>query len=334
MHTATKSTNPDQLLVRGIGLRALTASIFNYTVGSGIFVLPALVVAQLGTAAPLAYLLCAAIMVLIVLIFAEAGSRVAATGGPYAYIETALGPLVGLIAGVLLTITDIAAAGAVSNVLGNSIARLLGWNAAFAPGLITATIIVGLAFVNVRGVKSGARLVEVSTVAKLIPLLLFVGVGVFFISPDNLAMDSVPPLKEITSTAGILFFAFAGIEAALLPSGEVRDSARNIPKAAIIALGITTLLYLSVQAVALGLLGPALADDRVAPLATAAQTFGGRPAFMLLLVGATVSMFGWMTGSMLAGPRGMFALARDGFLPRPIAKVHDRFRTPYIAMVL
>jgi APA family basic amino acid/polyamine antiporter len=332
MHTTTKRTNPDELLVRGIGLRALTASIFNYTVGSGIFVLPALVVAQLGTAAPLAYLLCAAIMVLIVLIFAEAGSRVAATGGPYAYIETALGPLVGLIAGVLLTITDIAAAGAVSNVLGNSIARLLGWNAGFAPGLITATIILGLAFVNVRGVKSGARLVEVSTVAKLIPLLLFVGIGLFFISPDNLVMNDVPPLKEITSTAGILFFAFAGIEAALLPSGEVRDSARTIPKAALIALGITTLLYLSVQAVALGLLGPALAEDKVAPLATAAQTFGGRPAFMLLLIGATVSMFGWMTGSMLAGPRGMFALARDGFLPRGMAKVHDTFRTPYIAI--
>ena len=102
--TTIPATNPDQLLVRGIGLRALTASIFNYTVGSGIFVLPALVVAQLGSAAPLAYLICAAIMVCIVLIFAEAGSRVNATGGPYAYVETSLGPLAGLVAGVLLSV--------------------------------------------------------------------------------------------------------------------------------------------------------------------------------------------------------------------------------------
>jgi APA family basic amino acid/polyamine antiporter len=332
MHTQT--ANPDQLLVRAIGVRALTASIFNYTVGSGIFVLPALVVAQLGSAAPLAYLLCAAIMVLIVLVFAEAGSRVAATGGPYAYITTALGPLPGLVAGILLSITDIAAAGAVSNVLGNSIARLLGLSSSIVGGLFTAIIILALATVNIRGVRSGARLVEIGTVAKLVPLLFFVTVGVFFIAPENLAIEAMPPLQDVTRTAGILFFAFAGIEAALLPSGEVRDSARAIPKAAILALCITTLLYLSVQAVALGLMGPALANDRVAPLATAAGTFAGRPAFMLLLVGAAISMFGWMTGSMLAGPRGLFALARDGFLPRPIAAVHSQYRTPHIAIAL
>ena len=173
--------NPDHLLVRGIGVRALTASIFNYTVGSGIFVLPALVVAQLGSAAPLAYLMCAAIMVLIVLIFAEAGSRVTMTGGPYAYVQTALGPLVGLVAGILLCITDIAAAGAVSNVLGNSIARLIGVEGRLVAGIITTSIIVALVAINVRGVRSGARLVEISTVAKLIPLLLFVIIGLFFI---------------------------------------------------------------------------------------------------------------------------------------------------------
>ena len=330
--TITPVTNPEQLLVRGLGLRALTASIFNYTVGTGIFVLPALVVAQLGSAAPLAYLMCAAIMLFIVLIFSEAGSRVSATGGPYAYLETALGPFVGLVGGILLCITDISAAGAVSNLLGSSVARLLGIQATFAPAIITTLVILLLATVNVRGVRSGARLVEISTLAKLIPLLLFILVGVFFISPDNLAIESAPPLKDVTRVAGTLFFAFAGIEAALQPSGEVRDSARTVPRAAMLALGVTTLLYLSVQAVALGLMGPALANDRVAPLATAASTFGGRPAFTLLLVGTTISIFGWMTGSILAGPRGMFALARDGFLPRGIAAVHPRFRTPHVAI--
>lgn len=327
-------TNPDELLVRGIGLRGLTASIFNYTVGSGIFVLPALVVANLGRGAPFAYLLCAAIMICIVLVFAEAGSRVSATGGPYAYVETALGPFFGLISGVLLCISDIGAAGAVSNIVGHSVARLLGIQAAFAPALITTLIVIMLAAINIRGVRAGTRLVEVSTVAKLIPLLLFVAVGVFFITPGNLIITEVPPLTDVTRTAGTLFFAFAGIEAALQPSGEVRDSTRTVPRAAIIALGLTTMLYLAIQAVAYGLMGEALADDRVAPLATAAGTFAGRPAYTLLLVGTTVSMFGWMTGSILAGPRGMFALARDGFLPRAVASVHPVTRTPYVAIIL
>jgi amino acid transporter len=332
--TEPRVTNPDELLVRGIGLRALTASIFNYTVGSGIFVLPALVVAQLGSAAPLAYLICAAIMVCIVLIFAEAGSRVTASGGPYAYVETALGPFVGLLAGVLLMITDIGAAGAVSNIVGHSVARLLGIEASFAPPLITTLVIVALAAVNIRGVRSGTRLVEISTVAKLVPLLLFVTVGLFFITPSNLVISEVPPLSDITRTAGTLFFAFAGIEAALQPSGEVRDSSRTVPRAAIYALGFTTLLYLAIQAVAYGIIGAAVADDRVAPLATAASTFAGRPAYMLLLAGATVSMLGWMTGSILAGPRGVFALARDGFLPRQIAHVHPVKRTPHVAIMV
>ena len=141
-------------------------------------------------------------------------------------------------------------------------------------------------------------------------------------------------MKDVTRTAGTLFFAFAGIEAALQPSGEVRDNARTVPRAVLFALGLTTLLYLAVQAVALGLMGTNLANDRVSPLATAARTFGGSPAFTLLLVGTTISMFGWMTGSILAGPRGLFALARDGFLPKQIAAVHPQTRTPYIAICL
>ncbi|MGB7737673.1 MAG: amino acid permease, partial [Steroidobacteraceae bacterium] len=96
--------DPDRLLVRELGLRQLTAHIFNYTVGSGIFVLPAIAAAQLGTAAPIAYLACAAVMAFVVMIFAEAGSRVTATGGPYAYIEVGLGPYFGLVAGILLNV--------------------------------------------------------------------------------------------------------------------------------------------------------------------------------------------------------------------------------------
>jgi basic amino acid/polyamine antiporter, APA family len=331
---AQPPANPDTLLVRGLGIRQLTATIFNYTVGSGIFALPAIVVSQLGGAAPLAYLLCAFVMGLVVLIFAEAGSRVTATGGPYAYVEVGLGPFIGFVTGVLIVLADVTAAGAISTLLAGSVARLVGVGGPLWEGAIVALLIAGLAALNIRGVRTGARVVEVFTVAKLVPLLAFVVVGAFFVSPANLRWGSMPSADRVTATAGTLVFAFTGMESALLPSGEVRRPSRTIPRAAMLALGSVTVLYLAVQAVALGVLGPALATDRVAPLAAAAATFAGSGGRLLLLTGAAISMFGWLTGPLLAGPRGIFALGRDGFLPRQVAAVHPRFRTPHVSIAV
>ncbi len=325
--------DPDKLLLRGLGLRQLTANIFNYTVGSGIFVLPGIVAATLGPPALLAYLLCAFIIGLVVLVFAEAGSRVTVTGGPYAYVEIGLGPLAGFIAGILLCVTDVGALAAIAMLLATYIASALHLSGGIANSIIAALMLAGLAAVNIRGVTSGARLIEVATVAKLLPLLLFVLVGIFYVSPANLRWTHIPSASSVASTAGILIFAFAGIEAALLPSGEVRDAARTVPRAAMLALGFVTLLYLAVQGVALGVLGPALGADRVAPLATAAGSFAGSAGRSVLLVGAAISMFGWVSGSILAGPRAFFALSRDGFLPRQLAHVHARFRTPHVAII-
>ena len=332
MQSAPASDDPDRLLVRALGVRQLTANIFNHTVGSGIFVLPAFAVLQLGSAAPAAYLVCAAVMALVVLMFAEAGSRVTITGGPYAYVEIGLGPFFGFAAGILLAVSQISAAGAIAMLLAESVARLLGLAGAVWPAAIVVLFVCGLAAVNIRGVSRGARVIEIFTAAKLVPLLFFVVVGAFFISPANLRWDTLPPAGQVATTVGTLIFAFTGIETALMPGGEVRDPTRTVPRAAMLALGGATLLYLAVQAVGLGVLGTALGDDTVAPLATAAGTFSGSKGAALVLAGASVSMFGWLTGSILAGPRALFALARDGFLPHRLAAVHPRFHTPHIAI--
>jgi APA family basic amino acid/polyamine antiporter len=326
------SPDPDRLLVRALGLRQLTATIFNHTVGSGIFVLPAFAVATLGSAAPVAYLVCAGVMALVVLIFAEAGSRVTITGGPYAYVEVGLGPFFGFAAGILLAVSQISAAGAIAMLLAQSITRLAGLGPAW-PGIIVIAFVGGLAAVNIRGVSWGARVIETFTAAKLVPLLFFVVVGAFFVSPARLHWDGLPPPGDVAATVGTLIFAFTGIETALMPSGEVRDPTRTVPRAAMLALGAATLLYLAIQAVGFGVLGPALADDTVAPLASATRVFAGGAGAALVLAGASVSMFGWLTGSMLAGPRALFALGRDGFLPRVFASVHPRFHTPHVAIV-
>jgi amino acid transporter len=214
-------------------------------------------------------------------------------------VETALGPFVGFLGGVLLLLAVLAA----------------------------------LAAVNVRGVAIGARTIELVTVAKLVPLLGFVAAGAFFVTPANLGVGAAPEMGAVLQSAGLVIFAFAGIEGALVPSGEVRAPARTVPRAALLGVGAATLLYLAIHLVAQGIQGPGLAEDRVTPLATAAETFAGPLGRTVMIVGAALSMFGFLSSALLAGPRCLFALGRDGFLPRGLAAVHGRYRTPHVAIV-
>ena len=326
--------NPDALLSRELGTRQLAAGIFNYVVGSGIFALPAIAMGMLGPAAPLAYLACAVLMGLVVLCFAEAGSRVSVSGGPYAYVEVALGPFIGFIAGALNYLTQIAATSAVTAFFAASVARLFGADESmvFKVALIVATFAI-LAWVNIRGVRTGARVLEVVTVAKLVPLAFFVIVGVFFVQTENLVWSSVPSFKETLGAAGILIFAFAGIEGALVPSGEVKDPNRTVPRAAFLALSLVTLLYIAVHLVAQGILGAELANDKVTPLATAAARFAGTAGFTVMVIGACISMLGHTSGAILATPRMLLAFGRDGFIPRWFASVHPGYRTPHVAIL-
>lgn len=326
--------NPDALLSRELGTRQLAANIFNYTVGSGIFVLPAFAVLQLGSAAPLAYVACAIIIGLVVMCFAEAGSRVSATGGPYAYVETALGPMFGFVAGCLVVATGGSAAAAVSSVLARSILTLVPDVSIWVNRAVIVLLVSLLVGINYRGVKTGARVIEVVTVAKLLPLLAFVFIGVFFIEPSNLVWSSVPNASAVLGTAGIVIFAFSGIEGSLIPSGEVKNPSKTVPRAAFLALGAATLLYLAIQFVALGILGTALADDRTTPLASAAGSIVGPTGRTILVVGAVISMFGYLSANVLSEPRGLFAMSRDHFLPRVLAAVHPNFHTPHKAIII
>jgi len=326
--------NPDALLTRELGTRQLAATIFNYTVGSGIFVLPAFAVLQLGTAAPLAYVACAIIIGLVVMCFAEAGSRVSATGGPYVYVETALGPMWGFVAGCLVLATGTSAAAAVASVLAEIILTLAPNSPVWMGRAVIVLLVTTLVTINYRGVKTGARVIEAVTVAKLLPLLAFVAIGVFFIEPSNLVWTAVPEASTVLSTAGIVIFAFSGIEGSLMPSGEVKNPAKTVPRAAFLALGAATLLYLAIQFVALGVMGTELALDHRTPLASAADAIVGPTGRTILVVGAAVSMFGYLSANVLSEPRGLFAMSRDGFLPRILKSVHPTFHSPHKAIVI
>ena len=327
-------TSPERSLVRAIGTWALAAGIINVTVGGGIFRLPADVAAALGPAAPLAYVVCAIAMGLIVLCFAEAGSRVSLTGGPYAYVELAFGPYVGFLTGVLIWLLGTTAVAAVSTVFATNAAKLFP---VFEQPVMRAVLLIAsfatVTTINILGVKQGSRLNGIATVAKLLPLVLLVVAGVFFIDPANLAVTAAPAAADVTRASIVLIFAFSGIESALVPSGEVKDPARTVPRAVFTAMLAITVLYIAIQLVAQGVLGAALATSTT-PLADAAGAVLGPWGSILLLTAVVVSTFGYLSGMTLAIPRALYAFGRDGYLPSVVASVHPRFRTPHVSIAI
>jgi amino acid transporter len=324
-------------LERVIGVSGLAAAIFNITVGAAIFVLPAHVAGQLGAAAPLAYLVCAAATALVALCFAEAGSRVPRTGGPYAYVETALGPYVGYICGVLMWLGITLAMGAVAMVFADALSGLVPPVADGVPrALLLVALFATLAVVNVQGAALGSRLSGISTLAKMLPLLAFVVLGLPQVRAENVAIRSMPPLATLGEAGLLLMNAFFGMETALQVSGEVLNPTRTVPRAIALALLGVAFFYVSVQLVAQGVLGSALASPETAkaPLAAATERFAGPAGARLILVGMIVSTFGFMTGTMLSTPRALYALAADGFLPRVLASVHPAHHTPHVAIAV
>ena len=320
-------------LARAIGRWGLAAGIVNVTIGGGIFRLPSGVAAEAGAAAPLAYLACTVAMGLIVLCFADAGSRVSMTGGPYAYVETAFGPFVGFVAGALLWVGVTLAVSAVCSFFADSLLALVP--ALGATGRAAAIVVVlgVLAAANVRGVGGVTRFNAVATVAKLLPLVLLVLVGLATMRWSNLAWSEPPTAAAVSRASVLLVFAFLGVESALVPSGEIEDPARTVPRAIFTAMAVVALLYVAIQVVAQGLLGAALPGDPT-PLASAGQVALGSAGRTMILVGSTVSMFAYVSGMTLNVPRMLFAFGRDGFLPGALARVHPRWRTPHVAIAV
>ena len=331
MSAPTQPANADSRLIRAVGTWALAASIVNVTIGGGIFRLPGGVYKTLGQASPLAYLVCAAVIGLIVVCFAEAGSRISQTGGLYAYIETAFGPLVGFVSGVLLWAGMTSALSAVAVFFGDAVAALVPALAS-AKSIVVASVLILFAGLNVLGVSAATRFNVVMTIAKLAPLALVIIAGIASLDAERLA---IPPTKGADLARGSIFlmFAFLGIESALVPSGEVKEPSRTIPRAIAIAMVSVVVVYLAVQLVAQSALGAALGSSDT-PVADAGGVVLGPWGRTFILVGSTISMFGYVSGMTLGAPRALYAFGRDGFLPAAVAAVNERYRTPHVAILI
>jgi basic amino acid/polyamine antiporter, APA family len=336
LRTVSVSAKPavEGKLIRALGYPGLTANIVNATVGAGIFAWPATIALQLGAASPLAYVICGLAMCLFVTSFALAGSRVSLTGGLYAYVEVAFGRYIGFLAGVLYFLTAILAISGIVDLIASSVGSLLPILAgSLGRVVIIVAVFLLLVTINIRGVQRGARAVEALTIIKLAPLLIFVVAGLFFLHPQALAWLGWPRGDLLGRSVLQLLFAFVGVEVALVPSGEIKNPARTVPRAIFTALGITTLLYIMIQLVALGVLGDQLGRYGDTALAEAASRFLGNGGRLLMLIGLAVSAFGWTASDILSSPRIIYAFGRDRFIPEWFGRIHPRFHTPHIAIV-
>jgi basic amino acid/polyamine antiporter, APA family len=311
----------------------MVALCINAVVGAGIFGLPSRVHDLLGPYALLAYVGCAVLVLLVVLCFAEVGSRFEQTGGPYLYARAAFGPAVGFQVGWLVWLTRVTAFAALCNLLIDYLAHFAPWLASTGGRVLVATIAtVGIAWVNIRGVRTAAIVANVFTIGKLVPLLLFVAVGLFFVEPSSYVPQSTPTAAEFSATMLLLVFAFTGFETATVPAGEVRDPRRTLPFAILASMAVIVPLYLLIQVVAIGTL-PELATSTT-PLADAAGRFAGSLGAAVIVVGAAISITGTLNGLVLAAPRLLYGMAEQRQLPALFARTHSRFRTPWLAIVL
>ncbi|HEV7683560.1 MAG TPA: amino acid permease [Pyrinomonadaceae bacterium] len=320
-------------LIRGIRRWDLVAITINGIIGAGIFGLPSKVFALIGTYSLIAFVVCAGVVTLFILCFAEVSSRFEETGGPYLYAREAFGPTIAFEIGWLIWLARVTAFAANCNLL---IAYLSYFLPAAANPFWRASIIVivvaVLATINLAGIRQAAIVSNVFTLGKLVPIIAFIAVGLFFLKPQAFVFGPMPATGAFSKSVLLLIYAFTGFEMATIPAGEVRDPRKNLPHALLIAIGVVALLYILIQIVCVGTY-PELAQSQK-PLADAAMRFMGAAGAAVISAGAIISITGNLNILVLSGSRLPFAMAERKQLPAFIGSVHQRFATPYVAILI
>ena len=324
-------------LIRAMGRWTLTALVINSIIGSGIFGLPSVVAGYLGRQSPLAYLVAAAGIGIVMACFAEVASQFGAAGGPYLYVREAFGRFIGIEIAWLLWLVRLTAAAAAANLFTNYLAEF--WPAVQMPvtRLAVLAVLIGfLAAVNVRGIKSGAAVNNLFTVAKLAPLILFAIAGGIFVLRARPAMagglqsGASLPVRDWLEAVLVLMFAYGGFEGAVIPMAEAKDPRRDAPFALFAALVTVTVLFCAIQYVVVAVLPRAAIAGR--PLAAAAVQFAGTTGAALISAGALISVYGYLTAQLLHTPRLTFAMGERGDFPRFFARISPKYRTPHISI--
>jgi len=331
--TTAPPTTSSEGLVRGIRKWDLVAFTVNAVIGAGIFGLPAKAFSLIGSYSLIAFFACAFVVLLIILCFAEVSSRFDETGGPYTYARAAFGPTVAFEVGWLSWLARITAFAANCNLMVSYLGFF--WPAAnnFWPrATVIVLVVLALTAINVIGVRQAAIAGDVFTVGKLLPMLIFIAIGLFFLNPHAFALGARPATGAFSQSVLLLLYAFTGFEMATIPAGEVRNPQKNMPQALLIATAVVTFTYILIQVVCMGTL-PGLGTS-TKPLADAGQRFMGTAGAALISAGAMISIAGNLNVLVLSGSRIPFAFAEREQLPTIFARVHQKFFTPYISIVI
>jgi len=319
-------------LRRELGRWDLTAIGINQVIGGAVFALPASLAALVGGWSPILVVLVGFASMLIALTFAEVGSRFDATGGPYLYTKAAFGRFAAFEVGWLQWFTRAASWASVINVL---VASLGFYWPVVTQGvtrtLFLTSIITILAVINILGIRQSAWVVNGLTIGKLVPLALFIVVGLTALEPGGFELHGLPSSSDLSTSALLLIFAFGGYEVIPVPAGESKDPRRAVPFALIMTITVVTVVLAMVQVVALGTL-PSLPTSKT-PLADASTLLMGATGAAVITLGAVLSTLGNNMGQALSGSRSLFALAEHGDIPGFFARVSSRFGTPVVAIV-
>jgi amino acid transporter len=304
----------------------------NNIIGAGIFGLPAALYALTRAYSLFAFVACALVIAIVALCFAEMSGRFAETGGPYLYARKTLGPLIGFEVGWLNWIARLTGFASICNLFLTYLALFVpGANAGWPRAILIVSIVAIYTGINLVGIREMTIVSNVFAVSKLIPLLLFITIGLFFIHGSNFSFAEPPDYRPFSKSVMLLVFAFS-FEGSMIPSGEVRNPQRSYPFALLVSLAIVAVVYLLVQVVCIGTLPGLAGSDR--PLADAAKAFLGSPGAYLISIGAMISMSGTLNANMLFTSRITFALAEQGQLPAVVGRIHPRYRTPHVAIIL
>jgi amino acid transporter len=325
-------TAPRARLVRAIGKLDLTAGVVNSVIGAGIFGAPAAVAALTGAWSPLAALAAGLGILTVVLCFAEVGSRFDDSGGPYLYTREAFGRHVSFAVGWLHVWTRLLTAAAILNVFVSYLAPLWPWAATATGRSVVMTVVVGLVTaINVWGVRQAAWTVDGFTIAKLLPLVLLLALGLPRVAAEVLATQHVATMHW-TDAVVLMVFLYGGFESAVIAASETRDPRGDTAFALLTALAIVTATYCLVQLVVVGVVPRAGSVDT--PVAAALAAVAGPLGALVGSLAALVSGYGWFTSFAMMTPRILFAMGERAELPSVFASVHERFRTPHVAVIV
>jgi APA family basic amino acid/polyamine antiporter len=318
-------------LRRALGKWDLTAIGVNQVIGAAIFILPAQVAQLVGNWAPLMFLSVGLASLFVALCFAEVGSRFDTTGGPIGPARAAFGRFVGFEVGWMLWFSRVSSGASVIN--GLAVALGYYWpvvSTGTPRALVILTVLAGLTWANLRGIKQTSWLVNFFTIGKLLPLFVFIAVGVFFADLSRNLPSGPAPMAQLGQAALLLIFAYGGYEVTGIPAGEAQNPKKDVPFAFVAVILIVSAVMTLTAAVATGLLPDVGATTT--PIADASAIVMGVFGGLLVSVGSVVSMTGNNMGQLLSGSRTVFALAENGDLPPVFARVHPAYRTPYVAI--